>query len=102
MTSRTRLGRSATRSRTGVVIAVAAAALSVPVWTEQGAQREVRGRSVTVAVTDADDAPIKGLTPADFTVREDTIAREVTGVSPAPLPTHLVLLIDDTQVTQPV
>ena len=90
------------RPRAGLVIAVALAVLSVPVWTEQSAQREVHGRSVIVGVTDADDAPIKGLTPADFVVREDTIAREITSVSPAPLPTHVVLLIDDTQVTQPV
>lgn len=102
MTSRTRLGQSTASRRAGVFIAVAAAALSVPVLTEQSAQREIRGRSVTVAVTDSDDAPIKGLTVTDFTVREDTIAREITGVSPAPLPTHLVLLIDDSQVTQPV
>jgi len=102
MPSRTPLGPRATRRRTAIIIAAAALALSAPVRTEQSGQREVHGRSVTVAVTDADDAPIKGLTATDFTVREDTIAREVTGVSPAPLPTHLVLLIDDSQVTQPV
>ena len=42
-------------------------------------------------------APAPGLTAADFTVREDGINREVIRVEPAPPPSHVLLLVDDSQ-----
>jgi len=86
-------------ARSSLAIA-AATALLIPFPIE--AQRETRERSIPVSVvTGNDDVPVTGLTPADFTVREDGVAREVLRVGPAPLPTHLLLLVDDSQVTQP-
>jgi VWA domain-containing protein len=79
---------------------VAAIALLIPIQVD--AQRETRERSIPVSVVSgSDDAPVTGLTAADFTVREDGLAREVLRVGPAPLPSHLLLLVDDSQVTQP-
>jgi hypothetical protein len=77
------------------------AALVMFTSAEVGAQRQVRERSISVSVVSGDEAPLSGLTAADFTVREDGMAREVLRVGPAPLPTHLLLLVDDSQVTQP-
>jgi VWFA-related protein len=54
-----------------------------------------------VGVTSGNDVPVTDLGPADFTVREDGLAREILRVEAAPLPTHLVLLVDDSQITQP-
>ena len=41
-----------------------------------------------------------GLTAADFAVRENGVTREIVRVQPAPPPTHVVLLIDDSAATQ--
>ena len=52
-----------------------------------GRQREsVSARSPSSVVTGSNDVPVTDLGPADFTVREDGIAREVLRVGPAPLP----------------
>ena len=64
------------------------------------AQREIAQRHVYVRVTDARDAPVQTLKPADFVVREDDVAREIIRVSPAPPPTHLALLVDNTNDVQ--
>src|SRR6185369_1393085 len=66
------------------------------------AQREPRERHALVAVTDKSDRPVPGLTIQDFTVREDDMTREVVSVEPAAPPSHLVLLVDDSMVTQPL
>ena len=63
-------------------------------------QREVAQRHVYVRVTDAKGAPVSTLTPKDLIVREDDIAREVVSVNAAPPPTHLVLLVDNTNQAQ--
>ena len=92
-----------TRHATLALIAVPAAAalvLVAPVVLD-AQQREVRERSVAVSVVTGEETPLTNLTAADFTVREDGIVREVLRASPAPLPSHLVLLVDDSQVTQP-
>ena len=64
------------------------------------AQREIAQRHVYVRVTDAKDAPVTTLTPADFVVREDDVAREIVRVGAAPPPTHLALLVDNTNEAQ--
>lgn len=77
----------------GTVVAVAFPSAS---------QRETRERGIIVGVTTSgsSDAPVTNMTVADFTVRENDIAREVIRVSPAPPPSHVYFLIDDSQATQ--
>jgi len=58
-------------------------------------------RSMTVAVLDRNDAPVTSLDPDAIVVREDGVAREVVRISPAPPPTEIVLLVDDSQATSP-
>jgi hypothetical protein len=62
-------------------------------------QRQTREQHVFASVLDARDAPVAGLTAKDLVVREDGVAREVLRVSAAPWPSHVVLLIDDSQAT---
>jgi hypothetical protein len=64
------------------------------------AQREISQRHVYVRITDAKGAPVTTLTPADLVVREDDIAREIVRVGTAPPPTHLALLVDNTNEAQ--
>lgn len=56
-----------------------------------------RTRDITVSVVDNKGAPVTGLAAADFTVREDGAAREVTAVRRADAPLQVALLIDDSQ-----
>jgi hypothetical protein len=58
-------------------------------------------RHVVVSVTDADGTPVPALTAQDLIVREDDVAREIISVSPAPPPSHLLLVIDDTGALTP-
>lgn len=60
-----------------------------------------RQRSVSVAVLDRDGAPVPDLTAAALIVREDGIAREIVRVSPAPPPTEIAILVDDSQAAMP-
>lgn len=59
-------------------------------------------RSLTVAVLDKGAAPVADLTVDDVIVREDGVAREIVRVSPAPPPTEVVLLVDDSQAAAPL
>lgn len=91
------------RPRGAAAAALLAACVTVLVAPSIGAQqttRETRERQVIVAVLGAGNAPITDMTAAEFTVREDGAAREVLRVGPAPPPSHLVLLIDDSQASQ--
>jgi hypothetical protein len=90
---------SVTHLRTLSLAAGLAACISLtPV--DAGQQRETRERAVTVSVSTSSDAPVTDLTATDFVVRENGVAREIIRVSPAPPPTHVLLLIDDSQATQ--
>ena len=76
----------------GIALVVASAG---PV--ARAAQRERVERHLFVGVVNAKGEPAQGLTAADFVVREDDVAREVLRVAPTSRPTHVALLIDDTQ-----
>ncbi|MEO8480766.1 MAG: hypothetical protein ABI634_01065 [Acidobacteriota bacterium] len=52
---------------------------------------------VTVAVLGKDDVPITTLAEKDFVVREDNVSREILKVTPGVTPSHVVLLVDDSQ-----
>jgi len=67
---------------------------------ENAAQRQLRDRGVVVSVVTSNDVPVTDLRPADFVVREDGLSREILSVTPAPPPSHVALLIDDSQAMQ--
>jgi VWFA-related protein len=58
---------------------------------------EARAQHVYVSVLGAKEAPVTGLSAADFTVREDGVAREVLKAEPATDPMQVVLIVDDSQ-----
>ena len=58
---------------------------------------ESRSQTVYVSVLDAKHTPVTGLSAADFTVREDSAAREVLRAEPATDPMQVVLIVDDSQ-----
>lgn len=80
-----------------------ALAAPVAVLAQQSAPRasDSRTRSVYVSVLDAKDAPVPGLAVADFTVREDGVAREVVKVERATAPLDVMLLVDDSEALNP-
>jgi VWFA-related protein len=58
---------------------------------------QARPTNVYAGVVDSKGEPVKGLTEADFTVKEDGTAREVLKAGPATEPLTVALLIDDSQ-----
>jgi VWFA-related protein len=86
-------------------LAIAALVAFAPVSQQQeprpSAASDARTRDVYVSVLDSKEAPVTGLTAADFTVKEDGVAREVLRAGPATAPIQLVLLVDDSQALTP-
>lgn len=87
-----------TIARFGLVLTIAGIVLAVAAVS--AGQQGPRERSVLVGVSGSNDTPVKDMTAADFTVRENGVAREILRVSPAPPPSHVLLLIDDSQIIQ--
>jgi hypothetical protein len=56
-----------------------------------------RSRDIYVSVVDGKGVAAPGLGAADFSVREDGVAREVTKVAAATEPLSVILLVDDSQ-----
>ena len=52
-----------------------------------------------MTVLDADETPVTGLEASAFVIREDGIAREVLRVGGAAPPSHVVILVDNSQAT---
>jgi len=64
------------------------------------AAAQVNQRSLTIGLLDKSNAPVTTIAVADLVVREDGVAREIVRVTPAPPPTEIVLLIDDSQAAE--
>jgi hypothetical protein len=77
-----------------VVLACLVAVLSGA--TRISGQRATTEKHVFVGVANGRGEAVAGLTPADFVVREDDVAREVLRVSPTAPPSHVALLVDNT------
>jgi von Willebrand factor type A domain len=75
-------------------IAAAAGAAAVTL-SAQAAQR-----SLYVSVVNESGAPVPGLGPSDFIVREDNVAREVLRVVPAGDPMQIEILVDNSQAAR--
>jgi Ca-activated chloride channel homolog len=98
---------SVTRSRwtvraLGVVALASVFSLAVVAASpRQSANVPAGNRSMFVSVVDKDGTPVPGLTPADFTVREDKVAREVLSATKATGPITLALLVDTSAAASP-
>jgi hypothetical protein len=86
-----------TSRRHSLVVAVVALSLGAAV--ALSAQREAREKHIFVTVAGKDDAPVKDITAAEFKVREDGLAREVLRIGPAADPMSVVLLVDDSEIS---
>jgi VWFA-related protein len=85
-------------------LALAALVAVAPGWQQQEPRpsaSDARTRDVYVSVRDSKDAPVTGLTTADFAVKEDGAPREVLRAGPATTPMQIVLLVDDSAVLDP-
>jgi len=76
---------------------LAGLAVSVPALLQAQAQQRV----IYASAVDEKGAPVSGLGPSDFVVREDKVAREVLNVSEAAEPMEIALLIDNSQAAEP-
>ncbi len=66
------------------------------------AQAKGNSRNVVVTITDKAGQPARDVAITDVTIREDNQAREVLAVAPAKAPMRIALLVDNSQVTQPL
>jgi hypothetical protein len=81
--------------------AVLAVSLAVPNADAQSNEKGARTRDVYASVLDQKGAPVTGLGITDFAVREDGVTREVLKVAPATDSLQIVLILDDSQASEP-
>lgn len=80
-----------------VLTAVLAAAWLLSPSTNAAPQRGHTEQSAIITAYTDTATPALGLTATDFVIREDGLAREVIRVATAPPPSHVMLLLDDSQ-----
>jgi len=76
---------------------IAATALAASSLAPVPAAAQAKPTDIYVSVVNGKGDPVTGLTAADFTVREDNVAREVLKAGPATEPLTVALLVDDSQ-----
>jgi VWFA-related protein len=64
--------------------------------------RAASDKTIFVSALDDNGAPVKGMTLADFRLREDGVDREISEVKPATQPLQIVLLADSTSAAQEI
>jgi hypothetical protein len=81
---------------------LACAVAAVALWIAAGPQlaAQSRERSMYVSALNDAGAPVPNLTPSDFIVREDNVAREVLRVEPATDPMQIAILVDNSQAAR--
>jgi hypothetical protein len=70
-------------------------------WAAQSRETNPRTRDIYVSAVDSKGAPVKDLGISDIAVREDNVAREVLKVAPAAGQLDVVMLLDDSQASEP-
>lgn len=78
-------------------VAVVAALGAVVVSAQPGTGKE---RGILVSAATSNGAPATDLTATDFSIKEDGRVREVIRVGPAPPPSHVMLIVDDSQAAE--
>jgi len=76
---------------------IAAIALAASSLAPVPAAAQAKPTDIYVSVVNGKGDPVTGLGAADFTVREDNVAREVLKAGPATEPLTVALLVDDSQ-----
>jgi len=84
----------------GVVVSLALAIAIASVAPLSPVHAQARQGRVYVTVTDQAGNLVENLNPADFTVREDKVSREVLSVQRASQPMHIALLVDNSQAAE--
>lgn len=90
--------------RPALVLSLAASAVLVAGVAAAPLQQKAasaRTRDLHVSVVGRDDAPVTGLKPDDFVVREDGVLREVLKAERATAPLQVMLLVDDSAAMDP-
>jgi hypothetical protein len=98
-----------TLTRRSAAVAAFAAAVWTLAWSpaprasaaDQASDRDARQRVVSIGVV-RDEAPVRDLKMTEVTVKEDGANREILSVAPALPPSHLALLLDDSEASQPL
>lgn len=63
-------------------------------------QAQAIQRSIYASALDQNGVPVANLTPSDFVVREDKVAREILSVAPASDPMQIAVLVDNSQAAE--
>jgi len=88
------------RRRAFIALVVGAGVWFAAAATPLGQRPSARERSLYVSVVDQNGAPVTGLAPPDFVVKEDNVAREVLRVTPAVDPMQIALLVDTSEAAR--